>query len=196
MYVYMHAHSFSIQMAVTNWLALFVYLVAVCVHSLPSCGATDYYVRPTQPASISCPGQPCLTFSQYANNLSSNATYHFMAGVHAFNGSIVVQKVRNVSLLAFQKRNAELPQIISECDSSGNTSNSYVECFGIMFKDVRGITISSLILKMPYATTRLTFIESTGIVIQTLCVSETEVTNSPIHIFSILLSNTTDIVIN
>ena len=80
-----------------------------------------------------------------------------MAGVHAFNGSIVVRKVRNVSLIVFE-RNTDLPQIISECGSNGNTSNSYVECFGIMFKDVRGITISSLILKMPYATTGITFI--------------------------------------
>ena len=176
-------------------LALFVYVVAVCVHSLPSCGATDYYVRPTQPASISCPGQPCLTFSQYANNLSSNATYHFMAGVHAFNGSIVVRKVMNVSLLGFE-RNANLPQLISECSNSGNTSNTYVECFGIRFKDVRGITISSLILKMPYATTGLTFIDSTVIVLQTLCVSIIEVTNSPIQTFSIIFSNTTDVQMN
>ena len=195
MYVYVHAPSFSVQNRLMDRLALFVYLVAVCVHSLPSCGATDYYVRPTQPASISCPGQPCLTFSQYANSLSSNATYHFMAGVHVIKGTIEVRNIRNVSLVALE-RNVDLPQIISECGSSGNTSNRYVECFGIMFKDVRDITISSLNLKMTYATTGLTFIDSTGIVIQTFCVSITEGTKSPEYDYSLLFSNTTDILMN
>ena len=170
-------------------LTLLLYLVAVCVHSLPSCGATDYYVRPTQPASISCPGQPCLTFSQYANNLSFNATYHFIAGVHIMKGDIVVRNVKNVSLVAL-KRNIDLPQIISECGSSGDTSNGYVECFGIMFKDVRDITISSLILKM---STGLTFIDSTEIGIRTVFV---EGKKNPKYVFSILFSNTTDILIN
>ena len=119
-----------------------------------------------------------------------------MAEIHAFNGSIVVRNVRNVLLVALE-RNADLPQIISECGRSGMTSNSYVECFGIRFKDVRDVTINSLILKMPiYATTGLTFIDSTGIVIQTLCVSTTEGTNSQLYIFSILFSNTTEILMN
>ena len=181
-----------ILFSVMERLALLVYLVAVCVHSLPSCGATDYYVRPTQPASISCPGQPCLTFSQYANNLSSNAIYHFMAGVHVIKGAIVVRNVRNVSLLTIEK-NAYLPQIISTCGSSENVRNRYVECFGIMFEDVRGITISSLILKVSYAITGLTFIDSTKIVIQALSVSITEVTKSPEYVYSLMFSNTTDI---
>ena len=123
-------------------------------------------------------------------------SYHFMAGVHIIKGDIEVRNVRNVSLVALE-RNVDLPQIISECGSSGDTSNGYVECFGIMFKDVRDITISSLILRMPYATTGLTFIESTEIVIQALRVSITEQgTNNPIYIFSILFSNTTDIQMN
>ena len=183
-----------IQFSVMERLGLLVQLVAVCVHYLSSCGATDYYVRPTQPASISCPGQPCLTFSQYANNLSSNATYHFVAGVHVIKGDIEVRNVRNVSLVAL-KRNADLPQIISECSSNG-TSNSYVQCFGIRFKNVRDITISSIILNMPHPTTRLTFIDSTGIVIQTVSVSSTEVTNVPKYEILIFVLNTTDIVIN
>ena len=197
MYIHICTYTcfFSVSKIGMCRLALLLYLVAVCVHSLPSCGATDYYVRPTQPASISCPGQPCLTFSQYANNLSSNATYLFMAGVHVIKGAIEVRNIRNVSLVALE-RNVDLPQIISECGSSGDTSNGYVECFGIMFKDVRDITISSLILKMPYATTGLTFIDSTGIVIRALFVNITMVKSSPIYIFSILFSNTTDILMN
>ena len=115
-----------------------------------------------------------------------------MVGVHTFNGSIAVRNVRNVLLVALE-RNADLPQIITVCGSTGNTSNN---CFGIMFKDVRGITISSLILKMSYATTGLTFIDSTEIVIQALSLSTIEGTNSPIYIVLILFSNTTDILMN
>ena len=112
-----------------------------------------------------------------------------MAGVHVIKGAIEVRNVRNILLVALE-RNANLPQIISECGSSGDTSN--VECFGIRFKDVRDITISSLILWILYATTRLTFIDSTGIVIQTLCVSTTEQETKSLIFFL----NTTDIVIN
>ena len=118
-----------------------------------------------------------------------------MAGVHIIKGAIEVRNARNVLLVALE-RNSDLPQVISECDSSGNANNSYVECFGIRFKDVRGITISSLILKVSYATTGLTFVDSTGIVIQALCMSITEVTNSPKYEILIFFLNTTDIVIN
>ena len=54
-------------------------------------------------------------------------SYHFMAGVHIIKGDIEARNVRNVLLVELE-RNTALPQIISECGSSGDTSNIYVEC--------------------------------------------------------------------
>ena len=121
-----------------------------------------------------------------------------MAGVHIIKGAIEVRNVRNVSLVALE-RNVDLPQIISECRSSGNTSDGYVECFGIRFKHVRGISISSLSIEMIHhraaTISGLTFIDSTAISIEALRMSINGVSKKQ-KVISISFSNTTNVEIN
>ena len=76
---------------------LLLSLLILCVCGPPLYGATDYYVRPTEPTNASCPGQPCLTLHHYIQNLSSNANYHLLPGVHSINGPITLKYVHNVS---------------------------------------------------------------------------------------------------
>ena len=47
----------------------------------------DFYVKPTRPANATCPGQPCYTLDQYAQNLSlfqnhTNISLLFLSGEH------------------------------------------------------------------------------------------------------------------
>ena len=66
------------------------------------CGATEYYVKPTVPLNTSCPGQPCLTLSQYTNDSSyyirSNTVFTFLPGEHVIERPLEVQNVNNVTL--------------------------------------------------------------------------------------------------
>ena len=121
-----------------------------------------------------------------------------MAGVHVIKGAIEVRNVRNVLLVALE-RNIDLPQIISECRSSGNTSDGNVECYGIRFKHVRGISISSLSIEMIHhraaTISGLTFIDSTAISIQALHMSTNGVSKKQ-KVISISFSNTTNVEIN
>ena len=50
------------------------HLLILLIPVLSLCGATEYYVRPTEPTNTSCPAQPCLTLSQ--PNMSSVAFMH------------------------------------------------------------------------------------------------------------------------
>ena len=45
-------------------------LAASLVCLLPSCAAMDLYVTPTHPPNQTCPGQPCYSLNQYAQNLT------------------------------------------------------------------------------------------------------------------------------
>ena len=111
------------------------------------CGATDYYVRPTEPTNASCPGQPCLTLHHYIQNLSSNANYHLLPGVHSINGPITLKHVHNVSMAAFNSSVTKIAATI-ECNSRGNGSLHSLECSGISFQDASDITISSLSIEL------------------------------------------------
>ena len=126
---------------------LLLSLLILCVCGPPLCGATDYYVRPTEPTNASCPDQPCLTLHHYIQNLSSNANYHLLPGVHFINGPITLKHVRNVSMAAFNSSVTKIAATI-ECNSRGNGSVHSLECSGISFQDASNITISSLSIEL------------------------------------------------
>ena len=62
------------------------HLLIVFLRVLSLCGATEYYVRPTEPTNIACPYQPCLTLNQYISNsehyFKSNTVFRFLPGTH------------------------------------------------------------------------------------------------------------------
>ena len=66
--------------------------------------AVGYFVKPTQPANSSCPGQPCLTLAEYINNTeyyfksNNNSVFWFLSGRHHISSPVVVTDAYNVTL--------------------------------------------------------------------------------------------------
>ena len=104
------------------------------------CGATEYYVRPTESTDISCPAQPCLTLSQYISNsdlyFKSNTVFKFLPGLHHANQTLDMQSVENVSLEGDQKGN--YPVLMMHIQSSSHV------CAGFSFDNVRNLIFHSL----------------------------------------------------
>ena len=77
----------------------------ILLQALSLCGATEYYVRPTEPTNTSCPGQPCLTMDQYTNDpdryFKSNTVFKFLSGTHKLIRPVRMEGVCNVSLQAY-----------------------------------------------------------------------------------------------
>ena len=181
---------------------LLLSLLILCVCGPPLCGATDYYVRPTEPTNASYPGQPCLTLHHYIQNLSSNANYHFLPGVHSINGPITLKYVHNVSMAAFNSSVTKIAATI-ECNSRGSGSLYSLECSGISFQDASDITISSLSIELKLqlpshnayrqlSIAGMSFMNSTDIVIQGLDVWITK-TRPVDDVFVIAVSDCIDV---
>ena len=104
---------------------------------LSLCGATEYYVRPTEPTDTSCPAQPCLTLSQYISNsalyFKSNTVFKFLPGLHHVNQTLDMHRVENVSLEGEQDHPTVMIDIYS----------SHI-CIGFYFKNIDNLTIHSL----------------------------------------------------
>ena len=81
---------------------------------LSLCGATEYYVRPNEPTNTSCPGQPCLTLSQYINDsvhyFQSNAVFQFLPGTHHIYRPLIIGNIHNLSLESYS--NKHQPQLV------------------------------------------------------------------------------------
>ena len=96
---------------------------------ISQCGATEYYVRPTEPTNTSCPGQPCLTLNQYINNsshyLQSNVVVTFLPGKHVLEKTLEIRNVENVTLKGIVNRSDEYPQLVAQfsCWSNYQCSN-------------------------------------------------------------------------
>ena len=77
------------------WLVLLTSVIS-------QCGATEFFVKPTDVTTDTCPGQPCLTINEYANASShyikSNTVFTFLPGKHMIVRPIVIRDVENVSL--------------------------------------------------------------------------------------------------
>ena len=88
----------SIGMVVPCWSLLLL------VPVLSLSGATDYYVRPTEPPETPCPSQPCLTlnayYTEYDYYFKSNTVFRFMQGTHHVDRPLVFSNLVNVSLEA------------------------------------------------------------------------------------------------
>ena len=66
------------------------------------CSDTEYYVRPTEPNGIACPGQPCLTLNEYTNDIDhyikSNTMFTFLPGKHYMDRPLQIGHVQNITL--------------------------------------------------------------------------------------------------
>ena len=109
----------------------------------------ERYVKPDNPSSLSCPGQPCLTLDKYtqqaATYFTTGSTFLFLPGSHTLHTTINLTDIYDLKF----KRSEEKGSTIH-----GNRGE--ILCMG----DIN-LTIDGLTLK----TTHLEVSESTGIVI-------------------------------
>ena len=85
-------------------------LCVLIVSTLSLCGATEYYVRPSEPTNTSCPAQPCLTLNEYASHSEHYFQHHFQVSSWntLVNTSIIVRNVHNVSFTSFENKRSPL----------------------------------------------------------------------------------------
>ena len=136
---------FLLQVHKMKLFHLFVITIVLLLPVPYLCGATEYYVRPTEPTNTSCPGQPCLTFSQYINDsdhyFMSNTVFRFQSGIHQVNASVSIRNLHNISLIATERMKE--PQIIILCKCSSEICQKS-ECNGFTFWNTSYIVIDSL----------------------------------------------------
>lgn len=107
---------------------------------LSYCQGTEYYIRPTELANTSCPGQPCLTLSQYISDshifFKSNMALRFLPGLHIANETFEMQSLQNISLEGEQNGDYTLVVIDIHCSS--------LNCAGFRFLNINNLTVQSL----------------------------------------------------
>ena len=139
-------------MAVSGHLQL-ILLIPV----LSLCGATEYYVRPTEPTNTSCPTQPCLTLNQYVNDsdhyFQSNTVFKFLPGTHHMDRPVTIGNVHNMSLENFSSERPHLAtQFFCETEPHDCISVSAwiyrfdVCCATFWLHDVHSVTFKGMIL--------------------------------------------------
>ena len=93
------------------------YLLILLVPVLSLCGATEYYIRPTEPTNTSCPAQPCLTLNQYASDsdhyFRSNTVFKFLPGTHHMDRPLTIGNVHNMSLESLSDEN-KYPHLVAQ----------------------------------------------------------------------------------
>ena len=92
------------------------YLLLLLVPVLFLCETTEYYIRPTESTNTSCPGQPCLTLSQYINDsvhyFHSNAVFKFLQGIQHMDRPLIIGNIHNLSLESYS--NKQQPQLVAK----------------------------------------------------------------------------------
>ena len=124
-------------------------LCLIIVSALSLCGATEYYVRPSE-STNTCPAQPCLTLNEYASHsehyfTSSNIVLKFLPGTHLVNTSICVKSVHNVSFTGVESKKS--PQIVLyKWSQRKNIScdQPTVKCASFGFMNATSVNISRL----------------------------------------------------
>ena len=102
------------------------HLLILLVPVLSLCGATEYYVRPTEPTNTSCPAQPCLTLSQYTSDsdhyFKSNTVFKFLPGTHHMDRPLTIGNVHNMSLESLREESDKYPHLVAQfsCETEGH----------------------------------------------------------------------------
>lgn len=99
------------------------------------CRASEYFVKPTDPADSVCPGEPCYTLNAYASGTGgiqfrSNATVLVLSGTHTLNRSIDINSVNNFTLVGV--------------DSPVITCENRSEAIGLSFINISVLTIKNI----------------------------------------------------
>ena len=97
---------------------MFYLTILLAVSSLcAQCEASEYFVKPTVPAGVICPGQPCFTLNYYNNHsneyFKSNSMFKFVAGIHHVDKPIMFDAVNNISLESYIKSYAISVQLVT-----------------------------------------------------------------------------------
>ena len=168
-----------------------LHLILLRVPVLSLCGATEYYVRPTEPTNTSCPGQPCLTLSQYIKDsdhyFQSNTVFKFLPGTHNMDRPLIIGNVHNLSLESY---NDEQPQLVAQFPCKTEVHACFyifrvfphqyhleICCASIWLHDVNLLTVKTLtiIQQTPNATGLLMqrIVNITIALVETYSISET-----------------------
>ena len=110
------------------YMCVYLLLLLVTVTVFSHCGATEYYVRPTESTNTSCPaGQSCFTLNHYTsdsnNYFKSNTVFKFLPGTHQINRPLQIRNVHNVSLIALD----QTPHIMAEFSCEYKTNGDGVQ---------------------------------------------------------------------
>ena len=138
------------------------HLLILLVPVLSLCGATEYYVRPTEPTNTSCPAQPCLTLSQYTSDsdhyFKSNTVFKFLPGTHHMDRPLTIGNVHNMSLESLSDESNEYPHLVAQlsCETEEHeciyitihqdfgTQNFQVCCAAVWLHDVYNVTVKGI----------------------------------------------------
>ena len=138
------------------------HLLILLVPVLSLCGATEYYVRPTEPTNTSCPAQPCLTLSQYTSDsaqyFTSNTVFKFLPGTHHMDRPLTIGNVHNMSLESLSDESDEYPHLVAQfsCETEGHECiymdwsfipdfpDFQVCCAAVWLHDVYNVTVKGI----------------------------------------------------
>ena len=133
------------------------HLLILLVPVLSLCGATEYYVRPTEPTNTSCPAQPCLTLSQYTSDsaqyFTSNTVFKFLPGTHHMDRPLTIGNVHNMSLDSLSEEGDKYPHLVAqfsceteecECIYIDRFFDLPVCCAAIWLHDVYNVTVKGI----------------------------------------------------
>ena len=104
----------------------------------------------------SCPGQPCLTLSQYSkaadHYFHSNTVFKFLSGTHHVDRPVKIQNIQNVSLEWLQDQKRNFPHLMAQFHDNEvcNGTNNY--CSVLWFHNVVDVALSGLTISVhtPY----------------------------------------------
>ena len=140
------------------------HLLVLLVPVLSLCGATEYYVRPTEPTNTSCPAQPCLTLSQYTSDsdhyFKSNTVFKFLSGTHHMDRPLTIGNVHSMSLESLSDESDKDPHLVAQfsCETEGheciymdwydrhfpNSPGLQVCCAAIWLHEVYNVTVKGI----------------------------------------------------
>ena len=137
------------------------HVVILVLPILSLCGATQYYVRPTEPTNTSCPAQPCLTLSQYINDsgqyFRSNTVFKFLPGTHHMDRPLNVTYVHNLSLESIYSVNNDPPHLVAmfscEAERGSDCIHIHIEymnvavcCVAVRLHNVHNVALKGIII--------------------------------------------------
>ena len=129
-------------------------LLLVCV-LWPLCGATEYYVRPTEPTNTSCPGRPCFTLAQYIADSehyfksNNNTVFRLLNGIHNISTPLIVTDAHNVTIEGYGM-GEDFPHVVfipsCYCMCKVSFCGACNQCSAIQFYNVSMATLNGVVI--------------------------------------------------